>query len=398
MHARVFFVGLLVTVFAFHSGCRPQGSSTPAELPAGKVLPMRHARTLTVVEHNGFHVVDLKAAISGWGKAASGPEQRARLVLVPEGQLAPELTGELLGATLIRTPVQRIAVNYVPFEAMLSALGVADRLVAVVGTFSYDDAVYQRVRSGELRQVGYGWHSPPQLDALVRAQPGAFLMALGDIAHADSLPRIAALNIPVVPMFMDAETTYLGRVEYLRLVGLLVGKLTEADAYLAQVEAEVARLKVVASVQPRQRLLWAWFNGGDKWAVTVRNADAQLLRDANVELVMGEADDPRQDVFSWVSTEQLLRKAADVDVWIFRDSHSTPFSDFGLLRHFKAWREGRTYAADQQKKAERNAYEFYEIGAIRPDYLLGDIIKAVHPQIRPEPFRYLRRESQPAQP
>ena len=129
------------------------------------------AETFSVVERDGHRVVDIEASVVTWGGTAGGPPQRARLVLVPRGQEPPPLTGDLAGASLIRTPVHRIAVNDHPHEAMLRAIGVEDRIVAVGGHNSYDDDLRRMARAGEIQQIGYGWHmpSPPRSSPAVRS-------------------------------------------------------------------------------------------------------------------------------------------------------------------------------------------------------------------------------------
>ncbi|WP_235976499.1 substrate-binding domain-containing protein [Sandaracinobacteroides hominis] len=207
------------------AGCGGESAQPAATgVAEGREIPMRHARTFRVVERDGYRIVDLKASVVSWGGEAVGQEQVQRLVLVPREQTPPPLTGDLAGATLIRTPVMRIASNAAPHEAIAKVLGITDRLVAVGGVKSYDDALRARVRAGEIRQIGYGWHSPPELDALVAAQPDILLMAMGDMKNVGAKPRIEALGIPVVPLFLDNEPDYMGRVDYVRLVGLLTGR------------------------------------------------------------------------------------------------------------------------------------------------------------------------------
>ncbi|MEM1116622.1 MAG: ABC transporter substrate-binding protein [Bacteroidota bacterium] len=369
------------------------GPASDTEAPAGDVagtpVPMAHATTFSVTDlGEGVRVVDMRASVSSWGGAADGPEQQARLALVPLAVEVPALTGPLAGATVVRTPVERVAVNYTPFEAMLSVLGVADRLVAVGGTTSYDDAVYARVASGELPQIGYGWHIPPAIDVLATTEADVLLMALADLGHAEAIPRIEAMGIPVVPMFLDAEPHYLGRVDYVRLVGMLTDREAEADSFVTMVTAEVDRLTALAASQPTRSLMWAWYSGGDRWGAAVRNAEARLLRDANGRLALEQPDDPRLDARMEVGTERILADAADVACWV-QDSHGEPYRNEAVLQRLRAWREGCVYAATGQTKPRRNAYDFYEMGAIRPDYLLGDLVKMLHPEVRPEPFRYL---------
>lgn len=393
MMRRKLLAAATLALLAACDGGAPTAPSSQSAAVAGTPVPMAHARTFSVVERDGYRVVDMRALVVNWGESAKGQEQTARLVLVPRGLEPPPLTGDLAGATVIRTPVQRLAVNNGYHEAIARALGIEDRLVAVGGTNSWDDGIHARVVSGEIAQIGYGWHLPPALDALIGARPDVLLMSLGDLEHAEEMRRINGLGIPVVPMFAEAEPTYMGRVDYVRLVGLLTGREREAEAFVAMVEGNVAALKAQAAALPRRSVLAAWFAGGDRWAVTMRNADAQLFRDVNAELVMAQPDDPRRDSFNRVGTEVLLREGADADCWLIRDTHSQPYRDVAVLNRFRAYREGCLFASDGSANPRRNAYELYETGIIRPDYFLGDYLKMLHPQTRPEPFRYLRPDT-----
>ncbi|MYD87516.1 MAG: ABC transporter substrate-binding protein, partial [Acidobacteria bacterium] len=292
----------------------------------GEALETPYAETFSVVERDGYRIVDIEASVVTWGGAAGGPPQRARLVLVPRDLEPPTLTGDLADATLIRTPVQRIAVNDQPHEAMLRALGVEDRIVAVGGHNSYDDDLRRKARSGRIQQIGYGWHMPPTLDALVAAEPEVLVARMADLTHTQHMERVESLGIPVVPTFIDAEPHYMGRVAWLLLMGLLTGKEAEADAFVRMVAEEVDRLKSLAAEQPRRSVLWAWYkSAGNRWAVTQRNAIAALIRDANAELVLGADDDPELDTFSELSTERLLRDATAADCWMIRDPLSAVF-------------------------------------------------------------------------
>lgn len=365
----------------------PAGGDTGR--PQGETVPMAHAQTFKLYERSGYHIVDIEASVVAWGGEAGGPPQRARLVLVPKTIKPPELTGDLAGATLIRTPVQRIAVNDQPHEAIVRALGVADRLVAVGGHSSYDDAIRARAQAREIQQVGYGWHQPPTLDALAAAKPDVFLVRMADLTHTQQIERVKALGIPVVPTFIDAEPHYMGRVDWVLLVGLLTGREREAEAFVTEVTSEVARLKTLAATQPKSSMLWAWYmSGGDRWSVTQRNGDAALIRDANAEVVMGQADDPRLDAFSRLSTEQLLQGGTEADCWMIRDPLSSPFAKRDILQRFKAYRDGCVFWEPGRKNPKSDSWELWEMGTIRPDWMLGDIVKMAHPALRDGTWRY----------
>ena len=375
------------------AACGPGVADDPGTLE-GETLETPYTKTFGVVERNGYRIVDIEASLVSWGGSAGGPPQRARLVLVPRGQEAPPLTGDLAGASLIRTPVQRIAVNDQPHEAMLRALGVKDRIVAVGGHNSYDDDLRRLARSGEIQQIGYAWHKPPTLDALVAARPEVLVARMADLTHTQNMERVESLGIPVVPTFIDAEPHYLGRVAWIRLMGLLTGKEAEADAFVRMVAREVDRLKALAAEQPRRSVLWAWYrSAGNRWAVTQRNADAAMIRDANAELVLGAEDDPELDSFSDLSTERLLRDATGADCWMIRDPLSSVFDDQAVLRRFKAYRDGCVFWESGKRHPTADAWELWEMGAIRPDWHLADIMKMLHPDLRDGEWRYLAPET-----
>lgn len=372
------------------SGCSGGTSEQrQAERVEGEPIALPYAKTFTVTERDGYRVVDLKGTIVSWGGGAEGAEQRARIVLVPEGVRAPTLEGALAGATLVHTPVRRVAVNELPFEAVLTALGVDDRLVAVGGVFSYNDAIRERARSGKLAQVGYGWHSPPNLDALVAAKPDVMLMSMGELDHAQHMQRIAGLGIPVIPVFMGNEPDYMGRLDYVRLIGMLTGREREAEAYVAMVEKNVAAVKAKAATLPRKSLLWAWFDGGDRWMTAMRNAHAKLMEDAGAILPIREKDNRERDDSEKLGTETLLARARDAECWMIRDDHSQPFRDTATLGKFRAWRDGCTVALVGRAKPAVNAYDFYENGPIRPDLLMADVLKTLHPEAWPGDYTYL---------
>ncbi len=390
---------LLCVAACSNDGVVSKGDIVESDVPKDATpLVIDHAETFKAYERDGYRIIDLRAPLVSWGGAAQGDDRTARIVLVPRTQEPPPLTGDLADAVVVRTPVERIAVNYGFLEAISTALGIEDRLVAVGGVKNYNDDIRERARSGELAQVGYGWHSPPNIDPLIASEPDVFLMVMGDLGHAEHYERIKDLGLPVVPIFFEAELTYMGPVDYVRLIGMMAGKEDEADEFVTMVADNVAALKALVADRPRRKVLSSWYGGSGRWMVTVRNADGAFLRDAGGINVLAEPDDVRIDDFVRVGTEVLLDKGRDIDCWIIRDTHSVAFNDTSVLQHFKAWREGCLFAGDGMSKPEADAFDVYERGLIRPDLILGDMVRMLHPDVRDEPFVYYRPDTQTVRP
>ena len=395
---------IMVTALLWIAACSNESSESATDIAQSEapnnatLLEMKHAETFKVYERDGYRIVDLRAPLVSWGGSAQGADHSARIVLVPKTLEAPPLTGDLEDAVVVRTPVERIAVNNGAMEAIIVALEVEDRLVAVGGVKSYDDSIRARSRSGELAQVGYGWASPPNIDPLLDSDPDIFLMVLEDLGHAEHYERIKDLGVPVVPVFLEAEASYMGPVDYVRLIGMMSGREAEADAFVSMVAENIRNLRSLVADRPPRTVLDAWYDGSGRWMATVRNAKNALLEDAGGINPMAQADDVRLDDFVRVGTEELLQNGRDVDCWIIRDSHSVAFDDVAVLENFKSWREGCLFASDGMTKPEADAFDLYQTGPIRPDVILGDMVRMLHPDVRREPFVYYRPDTQTVRP
>ncbi|ASE38330.2 ABC transporter substrate-binding protein [Brevundimonas vesicularis] len=356
---------------------------------SGTAIPLRHARYLKLERYDGYTVARLRAPVADQS-GGQAQEQEAVLVLAPRAGPEPSLPAALRHATLIRTPVMRIAANASSDEAFLGQLGVNDRLVAVGGRVSFDDDVRRGVIEGRIGQIGYNWHAPPNLDVLLAARPDVFLMRLSDLAHTPVLDRARRLGLIVAPTFAEDEPTYLGRAEWVRLHGLLTGREAEADRLFDQIETRAQVLKAAATVRPPVPTLWAYPAGGDRWVATVRGAEQAYLADAGGRNLLVRPEDPRKWSSETLATEQILPVADQAQVWIVGDLHAAPPRSTLVEGVSPAFRAGRLFANTGRSNLSANAYDWYQTAFVRPDWVLADFVKALHPDLVSEPFRFLK--------
>lgn len=367
------------------------GDGAPAEAAGGggTPIPLRHARYLKLERHDGYTVASLRAPVADQSGGQS-QEQEAVLVLLPREGAEPDLPAALRDAAVIRTPVMRIATNASSDEAFLGQLGVKDRLVAVGGRVSYDDDVRRGVIEGRIGQIGYNWHAPPNLDVLLAARPDVFLMRLSDLAHTPVLDRARRLGLIVAPTFAEDEPTYLGRAEWIRLHGLLTGREAEAGRLFEEIETRVEALKAAAASRPALPTLWAYPAGGDRWVATVRGAEQAYLADAGGRNLLLRPEDPRKWSSETLATEQILPVADKAEVWIVGDLHAAPPRSTVVEGVSPAFRSGRLFANTGRSNLSANAYDWYQTAFVRPDWVLADFVKALHPDLVSEQFRFLK--------
>lgn len=78
---------------------------------------------------------------------------------------------------------------------------------------------------------------------------------------------------------------------------------------------------------------------------------------------------------------------------MIRDPLSAPFTNVAVLRRFKAYRDGCMMHQTGLKNPRADAWEIWEMGTIRPDWMLADVIKMVHPPLRDGQWRYFAPET-----
>ena len=103
------------------------------------------------------------------------------------------------------------------------------------------------------------------------------------------------------------------------------------------------------------------------------------------------ADDEHSGSIS-LPFETVLEKAGECDLWLFRFSSDHLLTYDELLREhhgydqFRAFRNHAVYGCNVEQSL------FYEEAPFRPDFLLGDFLKILHPDIpNLPPLRYYER-------
>jgi len=308
------------------------------------------------------------------------------LVLVQKGTEAPSLTDGLAGAHVISIPVEDAAVNVQHAESFLRELGLVHRLVAVGGVVSYDDSVRQKAIDGRLGQVGYIWHSPPNLEVLLTRQSGIFFMTFADLGHANSLEKCRELGIATAPVFDWAEKHYLGRAEWIKFYSLFFNKEQEATLVFNEIRDRISELQSLVSERQTnaESVMWEFYTDKGRWVVRLATDEVLFSKDAGMLYPLADVLLPNPLGATTVSTEELIEKAGSIDHWVIGDIHSAKLLPEYIMNSFKAWKSGKLYHNMKRGKPEVNASDWYATGLVRPDYILADMVKLMHPDLLPE--------------
>ena len=284
-------------------------------------------------------------------------------VLVPSDSVLP---GNLPQGTVIRTPLRRAIVYSSVHTSLMKELGAFDSLKGVTDLqFFSDSAVVAGVERGEIADCGSSMN--PSVERVIEAEPDAIMLSPYQDA---TYGQITKLDIPIVECADYMETTPLGRAEWIKFYGLLLGKEQEADSIFAQVVADYTALKAQGqSLQVKPKVLTETVIS-NVWDVPGGNSYmAQIIRDGGGNYPW--SGDKHTGSLS-LDFNQVLATAQDADVWLIKSFAIHSYDDllgaYALNREFKAFKERKIYACDT------NASHLFEEFPFHPERLLADYI------------------------
>lgn len=368
---------ILLSLALLLGGCtRTRHSGSPSG--EGDTLRYAHATLLRTITYSGYATTDI---LDPWRPG----QLLARYALVPRGKRGDSLVksapwGE--GVSVVRVPLREAVVFTSAHCALLQELG-ARKSVAGVCDKKFNNLPWVK---GNTKIADCGSSMSPDVERIVDIGADALLVSPYQDAHYD---RLARTGIPLLLVADYMETSPLGRAEWMRFYGRLVGKAREADALYHSVDSAYRHLRELAHGLPKGRSLLTERKTGSVWYCPGgRSTIGQLLADANAGYPF--AQDTHAGSLP-LSPEQVLAKADSIDVWAFKINDGDPLSRRWLLEEYagyatmKAFRQGEIYACPV------NATLFFEEQAFHPERLLRDFILLSHPGALPGALRYFRR-------
>ena len=359
------------------------GRQTTASQEAGDTVVFKYATQLSIVRHKDYTEVEVK---NPWkeGKILHS------YLLVPDS-IDPQdisLTSHHspLTSTIVRTPLRRSVMFTTVHCAMLMSFG-CEQSITGVADLKYIKIpwIHEQVKAGRITDVGEGMS--PVVEKIIDQRPDALF--LSPFENSGGYGRLEEIGIPIIECAEYMEPSPLARAEWLRFYGMLFGCESRADSLFAVVDSSYCALKGLFTVDKQKSVLLDKVTGSVWYVPGGRSTIGQMIQDAGGNYPW--ADDDHSGSVS-LPFEAVLEKAGEADVWLFRYSSDHDITPDELLSEhhgygqFKAFRSGEIYGCDVERSL------FYEESPFRPDWLLGDYIHILHPDIpNLPPLRYYKK-------
>jgi iron complex transport system substrate-binding protein len=279
---------------------------------------------------------------------------------------------------VITIPVNRIvatSTTHIPPIVLLEDEG------KIVGFPSTDYISNEKVRAlidtGKI--VDLGVDQDMDLEATIYTQPDVVI----GYGVTDENPLYGKLQSAGIPVLYNGDWTEehpLGKAEWIKLYGILLGKEQQAETIFNQIEADyLSTIELVATVSRPKVIAGATWK--DVWYLPYGNSwQGKILNDAAADYIY--ADTQGKGSLSY-NVERVLTDAQDAEYWIAPaqyTSYSKMLNDqkaYGLIQAFKN-KQVYTFALN---KGAKGGVTYYEEASMRPDLVLKDLVKILHPKL-----------------
>ena len=319
------------------------------------------------------------------------------------------------GYVKVRVPISRTICMTSLQLSNFTVLDAHDWVKGLTGTKNLFNAdILERVKDGRIVKIGMEGNFDTEM--VLAANPDVIFISPSKRGGYDA---IRETGITLIPHLGYQELDPLGQAEWIKFVGMFIGKEREANEVFAGIESRYNTLKArVDSLtckdsQPQTDSLTqktplplggaggrlslpTVFSGemhyGNWHAVGGKNYLAQIFRDAGAEYVLNDEETAGENL----EFEKMYALAAHADYWRILNSFPDEFSYDALKTSeprnalFKAFKERKVIYCNMRQQP------YYEITPVEPDVLLKDFVAIFHPELveadyQPKYYRLLKK-------
>ncbi len=283
-----------------------------------------------------------------------------------------------VGYVRIETPVNRaICMTTLQLSGFIK-LGVEDKIVGITSTrFLKNEALNGRMQSGKLSKIGI--EGEFDTEVVLSIAPDLILVSPFKRGGYDAVEN---LDIPMLAYLGYKELTPLGQAEWIKLLGLLLGKEREAEECFARIESRYNELReLVKGVDYCPKVLSGEMHSGNWYVVGGKSYLAQLFRDAGGDYFMH--NDNESGGF-YVDYESVYSQGHDADYWRIVNNFDGEYTYDDLLASDGRYADFEPFNRRQVIYCNLKERPFYENTPMEPEVVLADLVKIFHPQLLPD--------------
>lgn len=331
-----------------------QAQNADAQADSSAAITVKYAQEFSVRDTAGIRLVDVG--------------EKCHLALVKTDTDVPQWY------TKIQVPIERTICMTALQLSNFTILDAHDVVKGITGTKNlFNKDILQRVKDGRIVKIGMEGNFDTEM--VLAANPQVILISPSKRGGYDAIKET---GITLIPHLGYQELDPLGQAEWIKFVGMLIGKEKEANDVFAGIEKRYNELKAKTQhVDKRPTVLSGEMHYGNWHAVGGKNYLAQIFRDAGADYVINDEETSGENL----EFEKIYSLAANADYWRILNSYPDEFSYEALKASeprnelFKSFKEKKVIYCNMKKTP------YYEISPVKPDVLLKDFVAIFHPEL-----------------
>ncbi len=353
--------------------CQNKTQGIPSIVPKNEV---RYAKGFSIQHFVGYSILRVQ---NPWPKAT----KTYTYILKEHHSKVPD---SLQRYITISVPIQTIVVTSTTHIPSLEMLGEAQTLVGFPHTdYISSEQTRGLIAAGKVKELGN--NHDLNTEVLLNLHPDV-IVGYGIDNHNPTLDNLEKSGLAVVLNGDWNEETPLGKAEWIKFFGAFYGKQKEADSLFTAIEKDYLRTLEIAKSAVTTPTILAGDMYEDHWYLPKGSSwGSILLKEAHGNYLW---EDTKGTGSLSLSFETVLEKAKEADYWITSGQFSSLKEMTDSNPHyteFKAFQTKNVYSFSG-KKGTTGGVLYYELAPNRPDLVLKDIVKLLHPELLPgyEPY------------
>ncbi|WP_298120166.1 ABC transporter substrate-binding protein [Flavobacterium sp.] len=341
----------------------------PIESKISKVNSVKYAKGFSIENYGNYAVVTVK---NPWPKAS----KTYKYILKKKNGIIPD---SLKNNLTINVPIQSIVVTSTTHIPSLEMLKEEKTLV---GFPNLDYISSEKVRSliDAKKVKELGTNQTLNTEILIDLQPNV-IIGYGLDNNNPTLDNLEKSGLKVLLNGDWNEQTPLGKAEWIKFFGALYDKQEKANEIFSKIENDYLKTIEIAKKATSKPTVLAGDIFEGKWYLPSGTSWGSLiLKEANSNYLWQKTTGTGSLSLSF---ETVFEKAKDADFWITSGQFSTLNEMIEANPHynqFKAFQNKNVYSF-AGKKGKTGGILYYELAPNRPDLVLKDLVKILHPEL-----------------
>jgi iron complex transport system substrate-binding protein len=330
---------------------------------------IKYAKGFTIENHKGFSIMTVK---NPWPKAT----KTYTYILQKKNGIIPD---SLKQNTVIQVPVKSIVVTSTTHLPSLEMLEEEKTLVGFPNlNYVSSDKIRALIDAKKILEVGN--NQSLNTEVLLDLQP-EIIVGYGIDNNNPTLDNLQKSGLKVLLNGDWNEETPLGKAEWIKFFGALYGKQKIASTLFSEIEKNYLETIEIAKKATSKPSVLCGDMYQDRWNLPKGTSwGSIILKDANANYLWAATSGTGSLQLSF---ETVFEKANKADFWITSGQFST-LSEMKLgnphYEEFHAFKNKNVYSF-AGKKGKTGGILYYELAPNRPDIVLKDLVKILHPEL-----------------